>query len=609
MPKVYARTFVWRFDQPPEVMWQALADTARFNEAAGLPKHAIEEIAEPDGSMRFIGRARKAIFELEWEEVPVEWVDQDWFRHLRVFNKGPIATICATLRLESDDQGGSIGHYLLEASPANLLGRFILATGFFPAAKKTFTKLAYSARDWAAGERETVFEPPPPSLPRGARDRAATLVDRIEATPNGHGLARRLASWLMAAQEFDLMRIRPLVLAERWGEDDRHVIECCLQAVREGMLELRWDLLCPRCRGAKFTATSLDRIPQGAHCTSCNIEYDRDFAENVELTFHPAPTVREVIDGEFCLFGPMTTPHVKVQVSVEGGESREIEARIRPGDYRLRTLEIGGEQMLSYGGNNLPQVTADGGNVSVVDGDEPGKMSFINREARRRTFIVESREWVHDALIAHRVTTMQSFRDLFGEDVLRPGDEVGISQIALLFTDLRNSTEFYERVGDAPAYHLVREHFALLAGICRRHNGAIVKTIGDAVMGAFADPADAMRAAIDIQAEIKDFNAQSGIEPIVVKAGVHAGPCISVTLNERLDYFGGTVNMASRLQGQSQGDDIVISRQLAADPAVAAVLADYDLETNTSEIRGFNDAVTFYRLTPDALKAGRDNSH
>ena len=77
------------------------------------------------------------------------------------------------------------------------------------------------------------------------------------------------------------MRIRPLVLSERWGEDDRHVIECCLQAVREGMLELRWDLLCPRCRGAKFTATSLDRIPQGAHCQSCNIGYDRNFAENV----------------------------------------------------------------------------------------------------------------------------------------------------------------------------------------------------------------------------------------------------------------------------------------------------------------------------------------
>ncbi len=278
MVKVSSRTFVWWFDQPPEVMWQALADTARFNEAAGLPKHEIEEIAEPDGSMRFIGRARKAIFELEWEEIPVEWVDQDWFRHLRVFNKGSIATICATLRLEGDDQGGSIGHYLLKASPANFLGKVILATGFFPAAKKTFTKLAYSARDWAAGERQTVFEPPPPTLPRGARDRATSLVDRIEATHNGHGLARRLADWLMAAQEFDLMRIRPLVLAERWGEEGRHVIECCLQAVREGMLELRWDLLCPRCRSAKFSVTSLDRIPEGAHRNSCNIECDRDFA-------------------------------------------------------------------------------------------------------------------------------------------------------------------------------------------------------------------------------------------------------------------------------------------------------------------------------------------
>ena len=323
------------------------------------------------------------------------------------------------------------------------------------------------------------------------------------------------------------------------------------------------------------------------------------------MTFHPAPTVREVIDGEFCLFGSMTTPHVKVQVTVEPGESREIEARLRPGDYRLRTLEIGGEQMLSYGGEAFPRVTAEGGNVTVGEGEDAGRMTFVNHEARRRIFIVESREWVHDALIAHRVTTMQSFRDLFGEDVLRPGDEVGISQISLLFTDLRNSTEFYERVGDAPAYHLVREHFALLAGICRRHNGTIVKTIGDAVMGAFSDPADAMRAAIDIQTEIEDFNAQSVSEPIVVKAGVHCGPCISVTLNERLDYFGGTVNLASRLQGQSTGGDIVVSRELAADPAVATVLTDYELEPNSSESRGFSDVVMFYRLTPESLRAKR----
>ena len=100
MSKVYSRTFEWRFDSPPESIWQAMADTARFNEAAGLPMHNIDEKAQPDGSVRYFAEARKGPFALAWEETPVEWVDGKWFRHLRVFSKGPLRTLCATLRLE-----------------------------------------------------------------------------------------------------------------------------------------------------------------------------------------------------------------------------------------------------------------------------------------------------------------------------------------------------------------------------------------------------------------------------------------------------------------------------------------------------------------------------
>ena len=60
----------------------------------------------------------------------------------------------------------------------------------------------------------------------------------------------------------------------------------------EGLLVLRWDLICPRCRGAKAVVTSLDQLPQGAHCPSCNIPFDRDFSRNVEVTFDPADDIR-----------------------------------------------------------------------------------------------------------------------------------------------------------------------------------------------------------------------------------------------------------------------------------------------------------------------------
>ena len=101
------------------------------------------------------------------------------------------------------------------------------------------------------------------------------------------------------------------------------------------------------------------------------------------------------------------------------------------------------------------------------------------------------------------------------------------------------------------------------AAIIREHDGAIVKTIGDAVMAAFHEPLQGLRAAIAMQERVAEFNAKS-TEPIVLKLGLHEGPCIAVTLNDRLDYFGQTVNLTARLQGESEGGDVVVSAPLAA---------------------------------------------
>jgi class 3 adenylate cyclase len=191
---------------------------------------------------------------------------------------------------------------------------------------------------------------------------------------------------------------------------------------------------------------------------------------------------------------------------------------------------------------------------------------------------------------------MQSFRDLFGEETLRPGDEVGIDQVTLMFTDLKGSTALYSRLGDAPAYGLVREHFAVLTGVVRRNDGAIVKTIGDAVMAAFADPADAVRAALEMHHAVIEFNERTGWDAIVLKLGIHAGPCIAVTLNDRLDYFGTTVNLAARLQDRSEGEDLVLSANLIDDPAVAPLVEGLPLGAEMARIKGFDKPVSYLRL-------------
>ena len=576
-----------------------MADTARFNEAAGLPKHTIVETPRPDGSVEYLGKARKGPFELEWREHPVNWVHEKWFEHRRTFLKGPLKSLCATFRLSPDGQGCS-GHYTIDAEAANLIGALILAAGFFSSAGKTFGRLATEADSFAKGQSEHPFDVPPPDLPPGAAERAAAIAAAIEKTPHGHGLAKRLADHVMAAPEVDLWTVRPLELARRWRVPERDAIELCLQAVRSGLLELRWDILCPRCRVAKSQSGGLDALPKGAHCGTCNIDYDRDFSRNVEASFHPAPSLRPISGGEYCLFGPMSTPHIKVHVTVPAGATRTVDAALKFGPYRLRTLEPGPETTIAWSAGGFPAVILDDTSINPGAPAKPGAVELVNRSDRERTFIVEDRAWVRDALTADRITTLQAFRDLFSDEALRPGDDVAVGSVTLMFTDLRGSTALYREMGDAGAFHLVRAHFAFLAETVRAHDGAIVKTIGDAVMAAFTKPADAVAAALAVQRKVAAFNREHAKrgenDGIVIKLGLHLGPCIAVTLNGRIDYFGGTVNMAARLQGQSKGGDIVLSEDVAGDPEAMKLVEPLKPAKESAVLKGFDKPVPFLRI-------------
>ena len=173
-------------------------------------------------------------------------------------------------------------------------------------------------------------------------------------------------------------------------------------------------------------------------------------------------------------------------------------------------------------------------------------------------------------LTAKRLLTNQTFRDLYRTDTLDVDQRLKITSLTFLFTDLRGSTELYERVGDLTAFDLVRAHFQVLHEIVAAEAGAVVKTIGDAVMATFPTPDRAVAAALRMREAMRALNQKSGREDLLLKIGVHAGPCIAVTMNERQDYFGQTVNIASRVQNLANAQSIfatgaVVNDNLAAD--------------------------------------------
>jgi class 3 adenylate cyclase len=151
-------------------------------------------------------------------------------------------------------------------------------------------------------------------------------------------------------------------------------------------------------------------------------------------------------------------------------------------------------------------------------------------------------------LTAKRLLTNQVFRDLYGADTIDVDQRLKITSLTFLFTDLRGSTELYERVGDLVAFDLVRAHFEVLNDIIAAEAGAVVKTSGDAVMATFSTPDRAVAAALRMREAMRDFKDAGTGDGLLLKIGIHEGPCLAVVLDKRQDYFGRTVNIAARVQ-------------------------------------------------------------
>ncbi|HEY6046679.1 MAG TPA: adenylate/guanylate cyclase domain-containing protein, partial [Pyrinomonadaceae bacterium] len=409
----------------------------------------------------------------------------------------------------------------------------------------------------------------------GGRSRLLALSEKMAAAGTDSQLVALLVDYLENADDFALSRIRPYELARQWNKRGRTALETCLCATRAGILDLQWNLICPMCRGGE-AMDSLKEIAATVHCAGCDIDFTVNFEQSVELTFRPNPSIRKTDSENFCVGGPQVTPHIAAQQLLAPHSTRAIDLALEAGRYRLRTMKIPGWQHLRATEDGASETTLRANNSGWANGeiaiDTNGHLNFENATEDEQLFILERTAWSDDAATAAEVTALQVFRDLFATEALRPGEQISVGTLTVLFTDLKNSTRMYREIGDATAFGRVMNHFDVLKQVIADEDGALVKTIGDAVMAVFRSPAAALRAMLHAQQRLATPSA--GMQPLSLKAGMHTGPCIAVTLNDRLDYFGSTVNLASRLEAQSTGDDVVISTAVYSDPEVRELLSD-----------------------------------
>ena len=585
--------WVFNLKSTPEQLWPLVSDTNRFNRDTGVP--SVEAVGQSRGNARRRLRLTTFGISIEWEEQPFEWVRPERFGVVRRYSKGPVAElrVLATLTPRGDSAGTRLV-YEVWAKPDNLLGLLaipvqvgIVSKRKFARAFRDYDRLTRAAASAAVRSSEIEFTP-------GGQARLMELGKRLAAETCDPEQVALLVEHILNGDDFALARIRPYELARKWTKPRREILELCFQATRVGMLDLQWNLICPMCRGGE-AKDSLDELSRNVHCEGCNIDFDVNFEQSVELTFHPNAAIRRVDVETFCIGGPQVTPHVVAQQLLPADSQRSVSIKLEEGRYRLRTMNLPGWQHLRASDRGLCGVSlraqSDGWSSEEIEISHRCDVQLENATADEQLFILERTEWSDDAATAAEVTAVQMFRDLFAREALRPGEQISVGTLTVLFTDLKNSTRLYREIGDATAFGRVMNHFDVLKQTIAEQDGALVKTIGDAVMAVFRRPANALHAMLEAQERLA--NPPHGMLPLTLKAGLHTGPCIAVTLNDRLDYFGSTVNLASRLEGHSTGGDVVISQSVYSDPEVRELLKECPVELSATQftipLKGFDD--------------------
>ncbi len=589
----------WEFDlkSNPERLWPFIADTNRFNRDTGVPQIEVDS-TEKSHRRNARRKVRLSIYGLpvEWEEQPFEWVKPVVFGVERVYSKGPLLRLRMRAELQPRPQGGTHLIYEVWSTPRNIPGavaipmqlNFVVARRF----RESILKYDELATQGAA------IETAEPNTSQSSFDlqRLTALKQKLISdleSPESVAIAERLADFLERGDDFAAARIRAYKLADEWKLPRRAVLEVCLRATRIGLLDFQWDLLCPLCRGPQESGVSLKDIQSSVHCDTCKIDFTVNFDRYVELTFRPNPAVRRLHVASFCIGSPHWTPHVVAQQLLPAGDKRELSLPLESGNYRLRAHELPGSQDVTVASDGEPSaqvtITGDGWSQETLHVNEQFALTLNNETAAEQLLILERLEWSDQATTAAEVTALQMFRDLFASEALRPGEQISVGTLTVLFTDLRHSTQLYRQIGDATAFGRVMSHFDIVRKSIVEHDGAIVKTIGDAVMAVFRSAADGLLAMLEVQRALAE--PADGNTPLQLKAGLNTGPCIAVTLNDRLDYFGSTVNMAARLEGLSSGADVIISRSVYDDVKVRELIESEDLAAEEFDmlLKGFED--------------------
>ena len=585
----------------PGAAWSVLGDSDFLNRAADNGRlRTLEMVNDRAGYPRAVGVFDAPLgLPMAFEEFDASWVFQRRFTQRRRFSRTVVKATTLDVRLTPEGEG-VIPQVTLDFEPSNFLLRPVVKV-----------RIGQFERAW----RRIIDALPKPGEPalvdvekRVLGGEVRTALGRWRSAGASGLVVDALADHLETARPTELKQIRAFRVADSLGLQRREVLEALLLGVNTGAFELYWSVRCPACQGQVGASQSLTNIDAHAACASCRFDFEVDVGEMVEVVFAPHESLGLRPDEQFCTLFPSGSTGMRAAFVLEPGAEHTEAVPLAPGEWRLSsglgrepttfTVADTADQIDRSAGSALSwSHTAGTSSENLVAGDVPFKL-VNDTDAWTRVVVTPSR-LADDRVTGSVMTSFPAFRRLMGNQVLAPGVSVSVRSVAVLFTDLTGSVAFYDAVGDAEAYAYIRDHFDVLREHIHANDGAIVKTIGDAVMASFSTPAAAMAAAIELGHAYIEWSGQRAL-PVIpqLRVALHSGPALAVQSDQAgIDYFGTTVNLAARAEGMAGGREIVWTRMLHEAPGVASVVeaAGLEVETFDTPVKGLDEPLHMLR--------------
>ena len=462
----------------------------------------------------------------------------------------------------------------------------------------------------------------------------------------------RFSRHLNALPASRAVRINPYEFADGARIDREQTVGLFVHCAKLGLFDLEWGMVCPLCGAIVRSVASIDRVAEDSvHCCICNKDTESVLDDTIEVSFaYSSPASTFDLHGDYEAYQDYFTSsshpygeqlrgyrdsHAVADIKIEPDGQAHMPLDLQAGEtYRLLCLDTHsgaeicvGEKEGSGHTHDIPRLTLSEAGFSEARVDlPPGPSTLTLSNQTDQTVWIRALRIDMDKIQAiirsggtqygprltgKHLLNNQAFRDCFALDELAPDLKLKLRNLTLLFTDLKGSTALYDREGDLAAYRLVQDHFAALKKVVSKNSGAVIKTMGDAVMAAFPNGESGTAAAIAMMVAMQDVAKGRKEGDVGLKVGLHAGPALAINAGNSVDYFGQTVNIAARVQGLADAGDICVTGALNDEEAIPALLtrSGYEGHSEVATLKGVSEAERVYRYRsapkPNPCHAGR----